>query len=111
MTMTIRRLGFFIFSMILVMNGKTWAQDYPKGPVRLIIPYPAGGTTDIYGRVLGAGMQQRFGQPFIVENLPGAATALAAERVAKSAPDGQTLMMVTVTTMSMNPLTLKDLRY
>lgn len=87
------------------------AQDYPKGTVRLIVPYPAGGTTDIYGRVVAAGLQQRLGHPVIVENLPGAATALAAERVAKSAPDGHTLMIVTVTTMSMNPLTLKDLRY
>jgi tripartite-type tricarboxylate transporter receptor subunit TctC len=87
------------------------AQDYPKGPVRLIVPYPAGGTTDIYSRVLAAGMQQRFGQPFVVENVPGAATALGAERVARAAPDGHTLIMVTVTTMAMNPLTLKDLRY
>ena len=87
------------------------AQDYPKGPVRLIVPYPAGGTTDIYSRLLGAGLQQRFNQPFVVENVPGAATALAAERVAKSPPDGHTLMMVTVTTMAMNPLTIKDLRY
>src|SRR5262245_15103542 len=87
------------------------AQDYPKGPVRLIVPYPAGGTTDIYARVLGAGMSQKLGQPFVVENMPGAATALAAERVAKSPADGHTLMIVTVTTMAMNPLTLKDLRY
>jgi tripartite-type tricarboxylate transporter receptor subunit TctC len=95
----------------LLLCGNLLAQDYPKGPVRLIVPYPAGGTTDIYSRILAAGMQGRFSQPFVVENLPGAATALAAERVAKSAPDGQTLMMVTVTTMAMNPLTIKDLRY
>lgn len=87
------------------------AQDYPKGTVRLIVPYPAGGTTDIYGRLVAAGLQQRLGHAFIVENLPGAATALAAERVAKAAPDGHTLMIVTVTTMSMNPLTIKNLSY
>ena len=86
-------------------------QEYPKGPVRLIVPYPAGGVTDIYARMVGAGLQQKLGQPFIVENMPGAATALAAERVARSAPDGYTLMVVTVTTMAMNPLTIKDLRY
>ena len=94
-----------------LFSSAALAQDYPKGPVRLIIPYPAGGTTDIYGRVLGAGLQQRFGQAFVVENMPGAATALAAERVARSAPDGQTLLMITVTTLAMNPLTVKDLRY
>lgn len=87
------------------------AQDYPRGPVRIIVPYPAGGYTDILSRQLGAGLQPRLGQPIIVENKPGAATALAAEHVAKSPPDGLTLMMVTVTTMAMNPLTIKDLRY
>jgi tripartite-type tricarboxylate transporter receptor subunit TctC len=101
----------YLALLLVLMSSSAFSQDYPKGPVRLIIPYPAGGTTDIYGRVLGAGMQQRLGQPFIVENLPGAATAVAAERVAKSPPDGHTLMMVTVTTMAMNPLTIKDLRY
>lgn len=102
---------FAVVAVALVLAGAAHAQDYPKSTVRLIVPYPAGGTTDIYGRVVAAGLQQRFGQPFIVENLPGAATALAAERVARSAPDGQTLMMVTVTTMSMNPLTIKNLSY
>lgn len=95
----------------LLFSGLLLAQEYPKGPVRIIVPYPAGGVTDIYARVVGAGLQQKLGQPFLVENMPGAATALAAERVAKSAPDGHTLMMVTVTTMAMNPLTIKDLRY
>ena len=91
--------------------GQAVAQDYPKGPVRILVPYPAGGYTDILARMVGAGLQQRLGQAFIVENKPGAATAIAAEQVAKSPPDGQTLMMVTVTTMAMNPLTIKDLRY
>ena len=91
--------------------GTAFAQDYPKGPVRLIVPYPAGGVTDIYARMVGSGLQQRLGQAFVVENMPGAATALAAERVAKSPADGHTLMIVTVTTMAMNPLTIKDLRY
>ncbi len=93
------------------LAGAAAAQDYPRGPVKIIVPYPAGGYTDILGRMVGAGLQQRLGQGFIVENRPGAATALAAEQVAKSAPDGHTLMMVTVTTLAMNPLTMKDLRY
>ena len=101
----------FIFLLTLLAPVLGFAQDYPKGPVRLIVPYPAGGVTDIYARMVGAGLQQKLGQPFVVENMPGAATALAAERVARSAPDGHTLMIVTVTTMAMNPLTIKDLRY
>ncbi len=103
-----KKLVVLLLAAVATVAG---AQDYPKGPVRLIVPYPAGGVTDIYARLVGAGLQQRLGQPFVVENMPGAATALAAERVAKSTPDGQTLMIVTVTTMAMNPLTIKDLRY
>ena len=95
----------------LALAGIAAAQEYPRGPVKIIVPYPAGGYTDILARMVGAGLQQRFGQAFIIENKPGAATALAAEQVANSAPDGHTLMMVTVTTMAMNPLTMKDLRY
>jgi tripartite-type tricarboxylate transporter receptor subunit TctC len=106
--MAMKKLVVLLLAAVATVAG---AQDYPKGPVRLIVPYPAGGVTDIYARLVGAGLQQRLGQPFVVENMPGAATALAAERVAKSTPDGQTLMIVTVTTMAMNPLTIKDLRY
>jgi tripartite-type tricarboxylate transporter receptor subunit TctC len=91
--------------------GQLAAQDYPRGPVRIVVPYPAGGYTDILSRLVGTALQQRMGQPFVVENKPGAATAIAAEHVAKSPPDGHTLMMVTVTTMAMNPLTIKNLSY
>jgi tripartite-type tricarboxylate transporter receptor subunit TctC len=101
----------FAVLLAVLVPALAVAQDYPKGPVRLIVPYPAGGVTDIYARMVGAGLQQKLGQAFVVENMPGAATALAAERVARSAPDGHTLMVVTVTTMAMNPLTIKDLRY
>ncbi|MBL8380379.1 MAG: tripartite tricarboxylate transporter substrate binding protein [Burkholderiales bacterium] len=102
-----------LFAAILCVGfaAAPLAQDYPRGPVKIIVPYPAGGYTDILGRMVGLGLQQRLGQPFVVENRPGAATALAAEIVANSPPDGHTLMMVTVTTMAMNPLTMKDLRY
>jgi len=91
--------------------GVAAAQDYPKGPVRIVVPYPAGGYTDLLARHLAAGLQARLGQPFVVDNKPGAATAIAAEYVVASPPDGQTLLMTTVTTLALNPLTIKDLRY
>lgn len=91
--------------------GTALAQDYPKRPVRIVVPYPAGGYTDVLARMLAAGMQARLGQPFIVDNKPGAATAIAAEHVVASPPDGYTLLMTTVTTLALNPLTIKDLRY
>ena len=109
--MLLRARSLLSTIVFCVIAASASAQDYPKGPVKIIVPYPAGGYTDILGRMVGLGLQQRLGQPFIVENKPGAATALAAEMVANSPPDGHTLMMVTVTTMAMNPLTMKDLRY
>ena len=104
--MLLRARSLLATIVFCVIAASASAQDYPKGPVKIIVPYPAGGYTDILGRMVGLGLQQRLGQPFIVENKPGAATALAAEMVANSPPDGHTLMMVTVTTMAMNPLTM-----
>lgn len=101
----------FIAAALAASAVAAHAQDYPRQPVRIIVPYAAGGYTDILARQLGAGLQQRLGQGFVVENLPGAATSLGAERLIRSPADGHTLMMVTVTTMAMNPLTIKDLRY
>ena len=73
-----------VLGLALTAGNAAQAQDYPKSPVRIIVPYPAGGYTDIVARMVGAGLQQRLGQAFIVENKPGAATAIAAEQVAKS---------------------------
>ena len=91
--------------------GHVAAQDYPSGPVKIVVPYPAGGYTDILARLLAARLQTRLGQAVLVDNKPGAATAIAAEYVAAAPPDGRTLMMTTVTTLAMNPLTLPNLRY
>ena len=73
------------------------AQNYPTRPVKLIVPFPAGSATDQVARVVGAELQQALGQPFVVENKAGAQGAIAAVEVAKSAPDGYTLMLTTNT--------------
>src|SRR5262245_20432523 len=69
------------------------AQAYPTRPVRIIVGFPAGGGSDIYARVLGDWLSERFGYAFIIENRPGAATNVATEMVTRAAPDGHTLLL------------------
>ena len=86
------------------------AQDYPTRAVRLMVPFPPGGATDIVGRLVSAKMQDVWGQPVVVENKPGAGTVVGTDYVAKSAPDGYTLGMV-VTAYVINPSLRADLPY
>ena len=72
------------------------AQNYPSRPVRIIVGFPAGGASDITARLLGQWLTVRLGQQFIIENRPGAGTNIATEAVAKSPPDGYTLLLVSV---------------
>jgi tripartite-type tricarboxylate transporter receptor subunit TctC len=69
------------------------AQAYPSRPVHMIVGYPAGGTSDIMARLIGQRLSERLGQPFVIENRPGAATNIATEAVVKAAPDGYTLLV------------------
>jgi tripartite-type tricarboxylate transporter receptor subunit TctC len=77
-----------------VTSHTAWAQAYPSHPVRIIVGFAAGSTTDILARLIGQSLSQRFGQQFIVENRPGAGGNLGAEAVINAAPDGYTLLMV-----------------
>jgi tripartite-type tricarboxylate transporter receptor subunit TctC len=91
-------------------SGPSLAQ-YPVKPVRIIVPYPPGGTTDILARLVAGRLTDRLGQSFIVENRPGAAGAIGAQAVAKSAPDGYTLVMGTVSSHGINSALYKSLPY
>jgi tripartite-type tricarboxylate transporter receptor subunit TctC len=87
------------------------AQDYPNRPVKVVVPFPAGGGTDALTRVVAKGMEQRLGQPFIVENRAGAGTTLAATAVARAEPDGYTLLVGTASTFAAAPGLYKRLAY
>jgi len=77
----------------LPLAGGAMAQSYPSRPISLVVPFPAGGTTDVLARALGQELAKRLGQPVVGENKPGAGSTLGADYVAKAAPDGYTLLM------------------
>ena len=74
-----------------------WAQSFPSKPLKIIVPFPAGGTTDVVARLVAQRMSESMGQPVVVENRGGAGGAIGADAVAKSAPDGHTLLMHNLT--------------
>ena len=87
------------------------AQDYPTRPVHIVVPYAAGGGTDAMARLLAKGLEQRLGQPFIVENRPGQGTSVGGAYVARANPDGYTLLMATSSTVAINASLYRNLSY
>ena len=88
---------------LFLLAGATWAQDYPNRTVRIVVPFPPGGAPDLVGRALANRLGERLGQPFVVENRTGAGGNIAAEAVAKSAPDGYTLLATSDGPLVINP--------
>src|SRR5690349_1569440 len=79
-----------------ILPARAQAIPYPTRPVRLVVGYAPGGSTDIAARIIGQWLGERMGQPFVIENRPGAGTNIATELVTKAAPDGYTLLMIGV---------------
>jgi len=95
----------------LVVGGNAAAQTFPSKPIRVVIPFVAGGPSDITGRAIASKFQEYLGQPGVVENRPGANGSIAAEFVAKSDPDGYTILVGSIGVFSINAALYKDLRY
>lgn len=87
------------------------ARDYPSAPIRIVVPFTPGGSTDILARAIGQKLTQAWGQPVIVDNVPGAGGAIGAEKVARAAPDGYTLLMGHIGTLAVNPSLYPKLPY
>jgi tripartite-type tricarboxylate transporter receptor subunit TctC len=97
--------------LLAVCAGGAFAQQFPAKPIRVVIPFVAGGSSDIVGRAIAGKFQELLGQPGVVENKPGANGAIAAEFVAKSDPDGYTILVGSIGVFSINAALFKDLRY
>jgi tripartite-type tricarboxylate transporter receptor subunit TctC len=96
---------------LLAGQGALAQAAYPSRTIKMIVPYPAGGTTDFLGRLVADQLKSGLSATVIVENKPGAATALGAEQVARAEPDGYTLLMATSTTLAINKTLYKKLPY
>jgi tripartite-type tricarboxylate transporter receptor subunit TctC len=99
------RIGVLLAGMLALGGASTLCAQqpaFPAKPVRLVIPYPAGGAADLLARTLGQKLAERWGQQLVIDNRPGANTIIGMEAVARAAPDGHTLIMAT-TAMAINP--------
>ncbi len=101
----------FLVLVAIVVVSNAHAQTYPARAVKLLVPFPAGSATDQIARVVSQQLQEALGQPFVVENKPGAQGSIAAAEVARAAPDGYTLMVATNTPLAANPSLFKKLSY
>ncbi|RYF67911.1 MAG: tripartite tricarboxylate transporter substrate binding protein, partial [Comamonadaceae bacterium] len=99
----IHLLQGFALALCVVATSASMAQSYPTKPIRLIVPFPAGGATDIFARTLSQKMGEKLGTTLVVDNKPGAGGAIGSDQAAKAAPDGYTLLLATTSTHSVGP--------
>ena len=104
-------IRFAAAAVLAVFSAGAAAQAYPSKPVRMIVGFPPGGGTDVVARVISAKLQEWYGQPVLVENRPGATGTIGADAVAKSAPDGYTLLMGHVNSHGIAPNLFPKLPY
>ena len=105
------RMKKFLAAVLFILPALAAAQDYPAKPIRIVVPYPPGGASDVTARLLGQKLAESWGQQAVVDNRPGANGIVALEHVAKSAPDGYTLLMANLGPNAINPAVYSKLPY
>ena len=103
--------GAAALAVLSMQSAFAQAQDYPKGPVRMIVPFPSGSATDLAARVIGQQLQNTLGKPFLVENKPGAQGTIAGSEVVRATPDGLTLLFTSNTAIASNVPLMKKMPY
>ncbi|KIQ33289.1 MFS transporter [Variovorax paradoxus] len=103
--------GAAVALLCMAASSASLAQGYPNKPIRLIVPFPAGGATDLFARTLGQKMGEKLGTQLIIDNKPGAGGAIGSDQAAKAAPDGYTLLLATTSTHSIGPAVMQKLPY
>ena len=101
----------FIAVLLLALPALVFAQSYPSKPIRIVVPWAPGGSTDVLARLIGIKMAENWGQPAVVENKPGASGNIGSDLVAKAPPDGHTLLVGSVSTHAMNPFLVPNMPF
>lgn len=100
-----------LLGLLAAAPASAQTASYPARPIRLVVPFTPGGSSDILSRAIGQKLSEAWGQPVVIENVPGAAGAIGAEKVAKATPDGYTLLMGHIGTLAVNPSLYPNLPY
>lgn len=109
--MTRRISRRLLLAVLLCAAGAVHAQSWPAKPIHLVVPFTPGGSSDILGRAIAQKLQEAWGQPVVIDNVPGAGGSLGADRVAKAAPDGYTLLMGHIGNLAVAPAIYPKLPY
>ena len=111
MELKMSRRSALALGMALALPGAALAQDFPERTVTMVVPFAAGGSTDVVARIVAQAMGEELGQQVIVENVTGGGGSIGADQVARAEADGYTILMGTVATHALNPLVLPDVAY
>src|SRR3989440_2042630 len=106
-----KRMRSLFLAMLLAISSGVFAQAYPSKPVRFVVPFPAGALPDQIARALAPQLQEALGQPFVIENKPGAIGVIGTAEAARAAPDGYTIVMTTNSTLAAAAALFKKLQY